>query len=332
MKEYTAMKNSAKRIICLLTALTCLVSLLSACGGGNEDDNKDIYNIGICVFVDHAALDSATKGFKDALTEKLGDNVKFDVRNAAGDKTNAATICTGFANDKYDLILANSTNALAAAAEITSEIPVVGCSVTDFESTLGIKLTDNKTGINVTGCSDILPLEKQAEVINELFPEKGKVGILYCSSETNSKYQADAISVYLKDFGFTCESYTFVDTTDVTLVTQKAAEECDVIYTPTDNTVASNTSAINNILEPAGVPLVAGNIDVAVACGIATVGIDYYKLGYEAGLMAYEILVEGKAPGEMEIRYADEYFKKYVPDRAAALDITIPEGYTPVDE
>ncbi len=327
------MKTVTKKTICLLTALLCLLAVLSSCTAeGNTDTNKNTYNIGICIFVEHAALDSATKGFTTALTEKLGGNVTFNIQNAAGDKTNAATICSGFASDKCDLIFANSTNALAAAAEITSEIPVVGCSVTDFSSTLGIEITDNKTGINVTGCSDILPLEKQAEVINELFPEKGKVGILYCSSETNSKYQADEIAKHLTDFGFTCENYTFVDTTDVTLVTQNAASECDIIYTPTDNTVASNTSAINNILEPAGIPLVAGNIDVALACGIATVGIDYYKLGYEAGLMAYEILAEGKNPADMEIRYADEYFKKYVPERAAALEITIPEGYTPIEK
>ncbi len=324
------MKNYARKIFCVFTVLVCLTLLLCSCsepGGGND---KQTYNIGICMFIEHEALDSAVKGFSDALTQKLGDDVKLSVQNAAGDKTNAATICTGFANDGYDLIFAVSTNALAAAAEVTAEIPVVGCCVTDFESTLGIKLTDGKTGTNVTGCSDLLPLEKQAEVINELFPEKGRVGILYCSSETNSKYQADAISVFLKDFGFTCESYTFVDTTDVTLVTQKAASECDVIYTPTDNTVASNTSAINNILEPAKVPLVAGNIDVALECGIATVGIDYTSLGYEAGLMAYEILAEGKSPADMEIRYSEEYFKKYVPERAQMLGVTIPDGYTPI--
>ncbi len=327
------MNSTAKKIISLLTAALCVLFTLAACSDNpsTQSDGTE-YTIGICEFADHAALESATDGFKAALEEKLEGKITFDVHNAGGDKTNAATICSGFVNDKYDLIFANSTNALSAAAEVTAEIPIVACSVTDFESTLGISVTDGKTGINVTGCSDILPLEKQAEVINELFPEKGKVGILYCSSETNSKYQADAITVYLEDFGFTCENYTFVDTTDVTLVAQTAASECDVIYTPTDNTVASNTGAINNILEPAGIPLVAGNIDVAVECGIATVGIDYYQLGYEAGLMAYEILCEGGNPADMEIRYAGEYFKKYIPERAAALDIEIPEGYTPIED
>lgn len=324
------MKKSILRTVSLFLSLMLVFTLFSGCQDNSGTGENTAFRIGICQFIEHEALDKATNGFKTALTEKLGNDVTFDYKNATGEKMNAQSICSSFASDKYDLIFANSTNALAAAAEATSEIPVVGCSVTDFKSTLGLTEFTGKTGFNVTGCSDILPLEKQAEVINELFPAKGKVGILYCSSETNSKYQADEITKYLTDFGFTCENYTFVDTTDVSLVTQKAADECDVIYTPTDNTVASNTSAINNILEPAKVPLVAGDIDVAVECGIATVGIDYYALGYEAGLMAYEILKEGKDPADMDIRYADEYFKKYIPERCKLLDIKIPEGYTAI--
>lgn len=324
------MKKYAVRIFVILTAL-CLMLSFSSCGEKeNNNQNTAQYKIGICQFIEHEAVDKATKGFRDAVTEKLGDSVFFDYKNATGEKMNAQSICSAFASEKYDLIFANSTNALAAAAEATSEIPVVACSVTDFASTLGIEDFNGKTGFNVTGYSDLLPLEKQAEVISELFPEKGKVGILYCSSETNSKYQADEISKFLIESGFTCDRYTFVDTTDVTLVTQTAAAECDIIYTPTDNTVASNTSAINNILEPAKIPLVAGNIDVAKNCGIATVGIDYYKLGYDAGIMACEILTEGKDPGDMEIGYADTYYKEYVPERAALLGIEIPEDYTPV--
>ncbi len=326
------MKKSALRTAALILSFILICTLFPSCDKAPEKGAETAYKIGICQFIEHEALDKATNGFKEALTEKLGKDVTFDYKNATGEKMNAQSICSAFASDKVDLIFANSTNALAAAAEATSVIPVVGCSVTDFASTLGISGFSGKTGFNVTGYSDLLPLEKQAEVINELFPEKGKVGILYCSSETNSKYQADEITKHLNRFGFTCESYTFVDTTDVTLVTEKAADECDIIYTPTDNTVASNTSAINNILEPKKVPLVAGNIDVAVGCGIATVGIDYYDLGYKAGLMAYEILKEGKNPADTEIGYADEYFKKYVPERTNALGIKVPEDYTPIGQ
>lgn len=325
------MKTTVKKTFSLILSALLIITLFSSCTDKSGITDSAEYFIGICQFAEHTALDSATKGFEDAVTEKLGDKVKLFVKNASGEKLNAASICSGYASENVDLIFANSTNALAAAAEATSTIPVVGCSVTDYESTLGVKLKDNKTGFNVTGCSDILPLEKQAEIINELFPEKGKVGILYCSSEVNSKYQSDLMITYLKDFGFSCEAYTFVDTTDVTLVTQKAASECDIIYTPTDNTVASNTSAINNILEPAKIPLVAGNIDVAKECGIATVGIDYYKLGYEAGLMACEILLENKNPGDMEIRTASEYFRKYVSERAAQTGVTIPDSFTAIE-
>lgn len=313
----------SKKIICLCLSLLVLIPVFSACGDKNEAE----YNIGICQFSDHGALDSATKGFKDALTEKLGDKIAFTEKNATGGADEAIQICTIFANNKYDLIFANSTNALSAAANVTSSIPIVASSVTDFASTLGLQNGITKTGINVTGCSDMLPLEKQAAVIREIFPTAGSIGILYCSSETNSKYQADIIRNELTKYGYSCKDYTFVDTTDLSAVTIKASEECDVIFTPTDNTVASNTGAINNILEPAKIPLIAGNYDVAVECGIATVSIDYYDLGYKAGLMAYEILVNGKAPGEMEIGYADEYLKKYVPERAELLGIEIPEGY-----
>lgn len=327
------MKKLFKKLPVFIILVVVITAMLASCAntpGNSGLDNNAKYRIGICQFIEHAAVDSATEGFKKALTERLGDTVAFDYQNAAGDKTNAASICNMFASNNYELIFANSTNALAAAAEATSVIPVVACSVTDFKSTLGLESFDGKTGFNVTGASDLLPLIKQAEVIHELFPNAKKVGILYCSSETNSSYQAQEITKHLEGFGYKCKNYTFVDTTDVTLVTSKAAEECDVIFTPTDNTVASNTQAINNILEPAGVPLVAGNNDVAIDCGIATVGIDYYDLGYEAGLMAYDILVNGKNPGEMEIAYPDEYYKRYVADRAALLKIEIPDDYVEI--
>lgn len=326
-----------KKLMCAsLAALVCFAALTSCSDdtAGSTDlsaDSTDAkYTIGICQYIEHTALDSSTKGFIDALTEKLGDEVAFDYKDATGERSNAATICSMFVADKYDLIFANSTNALAAAAHATADIPVVGCSVTDFASTLGYNEWNGMTGSNVTGASDLLPLELQAEVIHDLFPEAENIGILYCSSETNSKYQSDTITGFLEDYGYNCKEYTFVDTTDVIAVTEKAAAECDVIYTPTDNTVASNTEAINNCLESAGIPLVAGNNDVANECGVATVGIEYYDLGYKAGLMAYEILCNDKDPGTMEIEYADTYMKRYVPSRCDTLGISVPEDYTPL--
>lgn len=333
------MNKTFKKLICAsLTGIFAALSLAS-CGGNSvtetTENNGDMadaeYKIGICQYIEHAALDSSTKGFKDALTEKLGDKVAFDHKDATGERSNAATICSMFVADKYDLIFANSTNALAAAAHATAEIPVVGCSVTDFASTLGYTEWNGFTSSNVTGASDLLPLELQAEVIHDLFPEAKNIGILYCSSETNSKYQSDTIMSYLADYGYTCTEYSFVDTTDLIAVTEKAAAESDVLYTPTDNTVAANTEAIKNVLEPAKKPLVAGNNDVARECGVATVGIEYYDLGYKAGLMAYEILCNGADPGTMDIEYADSYLKRYVPDRCEELGLTIPEIYKPLD-
>lgn len=329
------MKTSVKKIISLIMASAFVLLAFASCGDtvtGLNEGNEAKYKIGICQFIEHAALDSALEGFKAALTQKLGEDVYFDYKNATGEKTNAASICSSFASSDYDLIFANSTNALAAAAEATSVIPIVATSVTDFGATLGIENLGTKTGFNVTGASDLVPLEKQADIITELFPDAKNVGILYCSSEVNSKYQAERISSYLTSKGYTCKDFTFVDTTDVTLVTQQAATECDVIFTPTDNTVASNTQAINNILEPAGVPVVTGDNDTCIGLGVATLGINYYTLGYEAGLMAYEILAEGKDPADMEIRYADDYIKKYIPDRCTLLDIEIPDGYTELEK
>lgn len=332
------MKLILRKLICVLIVASFSSLPLVSCNGNENGQNSSSqgnssaeYIIGICQYIEHSALDSSTQGFRDALEEKLGDKVAFDYKNATGERSNAATICSMFVADGCDLIFANSTNALSAAAHATAEIPVVGCSVTDFRSTLGYEKWNGFTGSNVTGCCDILPLQLQADVIHDLFPHAESIGILYCSSETNSKFQSDEIKGYLESYGYSCNDYTFVDTTDVIAVTEKASKECDVIYTPTDNTVASNTEVINNILEPAKIPLVAGNNDVAVECGVATVGIEYYDLGYKAGLMAYDILCNNADPGTMSIEYADSYHKSYVPERCEALGITVPDTYRPLE-
>ena len=328
------MKNNFKKAICLVLAL-CFVVCFAACSNtGNEnttDGDATTYKIGICQLVQHAALDDATQGFKDALTEKLGDKVTFDYQNASGENTNCTTICTKFVNDGVDLIMANATGALVAAASATATIPVVGTSITDYASALGIKEWNGVTGFNVTGASDLAPLDQQAAVVSELVPDAKTVGIIYCSTESNSKYQADTITPYFEDLGMTVKVYTFVDANDIISVATQAASECDVIYTPTDNSVASNAEAINNVLEPAGIPLVAGDTGTCELAGIALVGINYYDIGYVAGEMAYEILVNDADPATMEIRTAAEVSKMYVPARCDLLNITVPEGYVDIN-
>ena len=152
-----------------------------------------VYNIGICQLVEHEALDAATQGFQDALKEKLGDNVKFDLQNAQGEQTTAATICNGFVSDGVDLILANATSPLQSAAAATTSIPILGTSVTDYATALEISDWSGATGRNISGTSDLAPIEEQEAMLKELFPDVKQVGLLYCSAEANSLYQTSCL-------------------------------------------------------------------------------------------------------------------------------------------
>lgn len=320
------MKTSVKKIISAALALM----LMAFCFTGCKTEKKDTYVVGICQLAQHDALDAATNGFMKALKDKLGDKVRFDLQNASGEATNCTTICSKFVSDKVDLIMANATGALSAAAQATDTIPIVATSITDYATALDIKDWNGTTGFNVTGTADLAPLEQQAAMIKELVPNAKMVGILYCSSEPNSKFQSTVMQEKLKALGFECKEFTFVDTNDVTAVTQQAAAECDAIFAPTDNTVASNGPAINNVLEPAKIPLIAGEQGICEKCGIATLSISYYDIGYKAGEMAYEILVNGADPAKMAIEYSKDLTKKYMADRCRELGITVPDGYAAI--
>ena len=314
-----------KKIISAITALSITAALcisLSGCG-----EKKTNYKVGICQLVQHDALDAATKGFKDALTEKLGDKVTFDEQNAAGEPATCTTIVNQFVSSKVDLIFANATGALQAAVSATDSIPIVGTSITDYATALEMSDWNGKTGINVTGTSDLAPLEDQAKMIKELIPNVKTVGILYCSGEANSNYQATEVAKYLKEMGIESREFTSADSNDLAQVVTSACAAVDAIYIPTDNTMASSTEIINNIAEPAKVPIIAGEEGICKGCGIATLSIDYYSLGKKAGEMAYDILVNGKDPADMEIGFASDLTKKYVKTRCEALGITVPSDY-----
>lgn len=290
-----------------------------------------VYNIGICQLVQHPALDAATEGFQAALTEKLGDNVVFDLQNASGDSATCATIVNQFVSADVDLILANATASLQAAAAATNEIPILGTSITDYATALEIDNWTGTTGVNISGTSDLAPLEEQAKMLNELFPDAKTVGLLYCSAEPNSEYQATTVQASLEEMGYTCKNYTFADSNDIASVTTSAASECDVIYVPTDNTAASNTEIINNICLPAEVPVIAGEEGICSGCGVATLSISYYDIGYKAGEMAYEILVNGADVSTMPVEFAPQVTKKYNAANCEALNITVPEGYEAIE-
>lgn len=286
-----------------------------------------VYHIGVCQLVEHEALDAATQGFQDALKDKLGEkNVVFDVQNAQGEETNCATICTGFVSDNVDLILANATASLQAASAATNSIPIVGTSITDYATALNADDWNGTSGTNITGTSDLAPLDQQEAMIKELVPDVTQVGIVYCSAEANSVFQANQIEAALEKDGIAYKEYSAADSNEIQSVVTKAVSECDCLYVPTDNTMAANVDIIKNVTVPAGIPVIAGEEGICQGA-LATLSISYYDIGQAAGEMAYEILVNGKDPGTMEIEYASATTKEYNADVADALGITIPDNY-----
>lgn len=325
-------------------AAAALMMTAVGCGSANTGDTADTtaaadnaaaegktYNIGIVQLVQHEALDAATQGFMDTLTEKLGDNVKFDLQNANGESTNCSTIATGFVASNVDLILANATAALQASGAATSNIPILGTSVTDYATALEIDDWTGVTGRNISGTSDLAPIDEQEEMLKELFPEVKQVGIIYCSAEANSKYQATLFGDALTADGIAYKEYSAADTNEISAVVSTAVSECDVLYIPTDNTMASSTETIKNIVVPAGIPVIAGEEGICSGCGVATLSISYYDLGCKTGEMAYEILVNGADPATMEIAFAPNVTKKYNAQICADLGITPPEGYVAIN-
>ena len=305
-----------KKIVALALALMMLG--VAACASATT--------IGICQLVQHEALDAATQGFKDALSAKMPD-VKFDEQNASGDSANCATIVNTFVANGVDLILANATPALQAAISATGDIPILGTSVTDYATALGMTEWTGTTGINVSGTSDLAPLDGQAQMIKELFPDAKNVGLIYCSAEANSVYQVTVIRGYLEEMGYTCTEFAFTDSNDVASVTQNAADASDVIYIPTDNTAAAYKETIGNVVIPASIPVIAGEEGICRGCGVATLTISYYDIGYRTGEMAYEILANGADISTMPIEAAPQFTKKYNAENAEALGLTIPEDY-----
>ena len=308
-----------------IAILLCLMMALAAASAGAA-------TVGICQLVQHPALDAATQGFIDALKAEIPD-VEIDLQNASGDSATCATITNTFASNGVDLIMANATPALQAAVAATGDIPILGTSVTDYATALdleGIGL-GTPTGINVSGTSDLAPLDGQADMITELFPEAKTVGLLYCSAEPNSVFQIQAIRGYLEAKGLTAAEYSFADSNDVASVVESAVGAVDVLYIPTDNTAASVTETIAGVVLPGRLPVVAGEEGIAAGCGVATLTISYYDLGTATGKMAAQILKDGADVKTMAIQAAPTFTKKYNAANAEQLGIAIPEDYQPIE-
>ena len=299
---------------------------MAGCIGGAVQAEEP-FRVGICQLIQHEALDSATQGFEDALKEKFGDNIIIEEQNAQGDFYLCSTIINNFVAGNVDLILANATASLQTAATATNQIPILGTSVTKYEAALQLDDFDGTVGGNISGTSDLAPLDQQAAMIQELFPEAETVGLLYCSAEPNSEYQIGVMTDELQARGYTCKEFGFADSNDLASVTTSATQECDVIFVPTDNTAAANAELIANVCIPAGIPVVAGEEGICRSCGGATLSIDYYDLGYTTGKMAIRILADGEDISGMPIEYAPEVTKEYNKEICEKLNLEIPEDY-----
>lgn len=331
-----------KKIAAAISAAALMLSATACSNSGAASDTAPaaddsasadgkVYNIGIVQLVQHDALDAATQGFQDTLKEKLGDNVQFEFQNANGESTNCTTIATGFVASNVDLIMANATAALQASAAATSTIPILGTSVTDYATALEIDDWTGVTGRNISGTSDLAPIDEQEKMLVEMFPEVKQVGIIYCSAEANSKYQATLFGEALSADGIAYKEYSAADTNEISTVVTTAISECDVLYIPTDNTMASSTETIKNIVVPAGIPVIAGEEGICSGCGVATLSISYYDLGCKTGEMAYDILVNGADVSAMDIAFAPNVTKKYNAEICEQLGITPPEGYEAIN-
>jgi putative ABC transport system substrate-binding protein len=353
MEEFEMKKCS--KLLALLMALA-MVFALAACsssetGSGSGSDTESQtpdsqtstepsqepagdqaqYVVGISQLVTHDALDAATQGFQDALNDLLPGQVTFDYQNAANDSATCSTIANGFVSANVDLIMANGTPALQAAATATADIPILGTSITEYGVALGISNFSGTVGGNVSGTSDLAPLDQQAAMIKEWYPDAKTVGLLYCSNEANSQYQVDTVQAYLEDLGYTCTQYAFSDSNDIAAVCQTAAAASDVLYVPTDNTAAANTGIIDNICR-GNTPVFCGEEGICEGCGVATLSISYYTIGYQTGEMAAQILTGQADISTMAIQYAPEFTKEYNEAICADLGLTIPDGYTAIGQ
>ena len=286
-----------KKMMSVMLAALLLVSTLTACGGGSSDTEKDSYTVGICQLMVHPSLDQATQGFQDALNDAMktaGKTVEYDTQ-VAGEANLCSTVVNTFTAKKADLIMANATPALLAAANATTEIPVLGTSVTDYTDTFAGNIP-----ANVSGTSDAVPFDEQAKMmIDTLGLAAGDVvGVLYCTNESNSLIQYEAVKALFEAEGIVVEAYTFSETTELQTVTTNMASKVKAVYVPSDNTVASNDAIVGTICTDAKVPVYTSY--GGEVC-YASLAIDYYELGVATGKMAAEILLNGKSPADIEI-------------------------------
>ena len=305
----------------LITAMSTMV--LAGCGKKDE-----VFKIGVNQYVTHAALDASYQGFVDALAEAGyidGENIKIDLQNAQGDQATASTIATKLVNDNNDLILAIATPSAQAVANATKDIPILITAVTDPAGS-GLVATNEAPGGNVSGTSDLTPIKSQIELLTKLVPDAKNIAILYCSSESNSKIQAEIAVEAAAELGLTTVDATVSNSNEIQQVVQSLVGKVDAIYAPTDNIIASGMPTVALVANDNGIPVICGESGMVDKGGLATNGIDYYKLGRLTGEQAVKI-IKGEAKTEtMPIKYLpdDQYTIEVNEEVAAQLGITIP--------
>lgn len=321
------MKN--RKIIAVALVMVLAGITLIGCGTKETGSGSKVFTIGVNQLVKHAALDASYQGFVDALAEagyKDGEKIKIDYQNAQGDQSTASTIATKLVNDNNDLILAIATPAAQAVANITKDIPILVTAVTDPAAS-GLVASNSAPGGNVSGTSDLTPVRRQIELLTQLAPDAVNVAVLYCSSESNSKIQADIAIEEGTALGLNIFEATVSDSNEIQQVVQSLVGNVDAIYVPTDNIISDGMTTVASITNGNGIPVIVGEEALVDKGGLATYGIDYYKLGLLTGKQAVKI-IEGKAEtATMPIEYIheDEYTFKINEDVAAQLGIVIPE-------
>ena len=329
------MKKSLKAVAAVIAA----IALTTACSSGTTEETTEettestestestgdgtTYKIGVLQFTQHAALDKTNEGFIAALDD-AGINYEIDQQNASNDQSTCQTIAEKLVNDGNDLIYAIATPAAQAVAGLTKDIPVVISAVTDPAES-GLVADNNAPGGNVTGVSDLTPIKEQIDLLKQLIPDAQTIGVLYCSAESNSAIQAEMTREACEALGMEAIDYTVSNTNEIQTVVESMVGKVDAIYAPTDNTIANGMATVGMIASDNGLPVFAGDSGMVEAGGIATYAVDYYQLGYMAGEMAVDILVNGTDPAEMPIGYlpTEKYELTINEDMAAKVGVDV---------
>ena len=319
-----------KHLIMGVTAVLT-AGIIAGCGGGGgqkkTEDGKKMYKVGIVQLVEHNALDAANKGFVDGLKKRgyeEGKNIEIDRQNAQADQSNLANISQRFISNKANLICAIATPAAQTVANATKDIPIVGTAITDYESAKLVK-SNAKPGGNVTGTSDMNPIKEQVDLLMKFCPNAKTVGVIYCSSEVNSEVQVKALKEYAASKGLKVETATISTVNDIQQAAQSLVSKVDAFYAPTDNVLASAMPTLLSVTDPAKKPVICGEENMVKAGGLATYGIDYYKLGLQTGDMGADILDGKKKPADMPIQTAKDLKASVNKKSADALGVKIPD-------